>query len=542
MLKILRKRILYIPLLFSILIFYSNLIQANTDTLQNLWFNDSYSDSIRFNAINDFYKEKIRDEPMAVLSLSTYHHDLAQQKKSIEEIANAINSKALALKLIGRYDEALKELNDLVEIRSNQQDTIGLAESYQQIGSIHHYLSKYLDAVKYLSKSLKLYQKKGLESAQARVFNSLAKVYFEINNFDLALDYFDKGTQIAQKLNQVKVLNTITINTGFLYFEKKNYEQAILNSHKSTKHFQSINDRVSLADIYYLLAQSHQRLNQGDSALHYIEKSLDLNMSIGNMGQIIPTKLLYADILFEKDKAQATTIGEELLPQVDSSFGYEYLTQLHHLLYRCYKEQGNLPLALKMHEKYTLYHDSLIIEEDHLMLTRQALQTKHEIELLNKELENEKTQSILKYSQLKRTFAILLGSMLIIFLTGFYARLNIINQRREKEDLLKEIKELKTQGNTRVQLVAPKFELNRENIENSITKKINETDWKVLNFLFEDPVISNKDIAKEANLSVDGIGSCLRRMYVAFDIKESKYKKISLIMKAIKLSNMVSEN
>jgi hypothetical protein len=38
-------------------------------------------------------------------------------------------------------------------------------------------------------------------------------------------------------------------------------------------------------------------------------------------------------------------------------------------------------------------------------------------------------------------------------------------------------------------------------------------------------------------MSVDGIGSSLRRMYVYFDIKESKYKKISLIMAAIKASN-----
>ncbi len=541
MFKTLRNTNYCIPLLFSILIFYANLIQANTDTLQNQWLNDSYPDSIRFNAINEFYKKKIKDEPTAVLSLTRYHYDLARQKKSIEEIVNANKSKALALKLIGRYDEALKELNNLVEISSNQSDTIGLAENYQEIGSILHYQSKYLDAVKYLSKSLRLYQKKDLESAQARVYNSLGRLYNEINNFDMAIGYFEKGIQIAQKLNQVMTLNIITVNLGFTNYQKKNYREAILNGHKSIKVFKSYNNRVGLADSYYLLAQSHQAQNKIDSALFYIEKSLDINMSIGNMGQIIPTKLLYADILFETNKDQATRIVKDLLPQVDAAFGYEYLTQLHHLLYRCNKAQGNQQLALIMLEKYSLYRDSLLIEEDNLMITRQALQTTHEIELLNKELENEKKQSTLKYRQLKRTFAIILGSIIVIFITGVYARLNIINQKREKEGLLKEIEQLKKQGNTTVKLVAPKFELNRDKIENSINKKINETDWKVLNILSEDPVISNKEIAQKAYLSVDGIGSCLRRMYVAFDISESKYKKISLIMKAIKLSNITSE-
>ena len=108
--------------------------------------------------------------------------------------------------------------------------------------------------------------------------------------------------------------------------------------------------------------------------------------------------------------------------------------------------------------------------------------------------------------------------------------------------MLNEIKELKSKGNVPVQLVAPKFQLIRSKIEHAIGKKINETDWNVLNILLEDPVISNKDIAVKAYLTVDGIGSCLRRMYVAFDLKGSKYKKIALIMKAIKLSNTVSDS
>jgi hypothetical protein len=38
-------------------------------------------------------------------------------------------------------------------------------------------------------------------------------------------------------------------------------------------------------------------------------------------------------------------------------------------------------------------------------------------------------------------------------------------------------------------------------------------------------------------LSIEGVGSSLRRMYVYFNIKESKYKKISLLLDAVRLSN-----
>ena len=82
-----------------------------------------------------------------------------------------------------------------------------------------------------------------------------------------------------------------------------------------------------------------------------------------------------------------------------------------------------------------------------------------------------------------------------------------------------------------------KFELSREKIETSIKRSLNETDWKVLLILLDDPVITNKEIGEKAFMSVDGIGSSLRRMYDYFEIKESKYKKISLLMEAIKISN-----
>jgi hypothetical protein len=81
------------------------------------------------------------------------------------------------------------------------------------------------------------------------------------------------------------------------------------------------------------------------------------------------------------------------------------------------------------------------------------------------------------------------------------------------------------------------FQVNREKIDQKIDRKLNETDWNVLNILLNDPVISNKEIAEQAFMSTDGIGSSLRRMYLSFDIKESKYKKISLLLEAIKISN-----
>ena len=88
------------------------------------------------------------------------------------------------------------------------------------------------------------------------------------------------------------------------------------------------------------------------------------------------------------------------------------------------------------------------------------------------------------------------------------------------------------------QLVNPAdYKLSRSKIEKAIGRRLNDTDWKVLQTIQSNPVISNAKIAESVYLSINGIGSSLRRMYEYFGIQDSKYKKISLVMKSIEYSN-----
>ena len=82
----------------------------------------------------------------------------------------------------------------------------------------------------------------------------------------------------------------------------------------------------------------------------------------------------------------------------------------------------------------------------------------------------------------------------------------------------------------------PTLELDRDRLDQMLGRPLNDTDWNVLNILLSDPAITNRGIAEQAYLSVDGVGSSLRRMYVYFDIRETKYKKMALLHAAMKAS------
>ena len=108
---------------------------------------------------------------------------------------------------------------------------------------------------------------------------------------------------------------------------------------------------------------------------------------------------------------------------------------------------------------------------------------------------------------------------------------------QQRNRLLEEIKVLKNQNLTVVSY--DKFELNKEKIDRYINRVLNETDWSILQILLDNPIVMNKEISEKAMLSVDGVGSSLRRMYDYFEIRDTKYKKIALLNKVIKISESI---
>lgn len=111
-------------LILPFLVFCSFNLLANLDPQQQVWLNDANQDSIRFKAVNQFFTDYINSEPDAVLESAIFHYGFATKKNAHEEILEAINHKADALRILGRYDEALVELHNLVVSESKQLNTL----------------------------------------------------------------------------------------------------------------------------------------------------------------------------------------------------------------------------------------------------------------------------------------------------------------------------------------------------------------------------------------------------------------------------------
>ena len=209
---------------------------------------------------------------------------------------------------------------------------------------------------------------------------------------------------------------------------------------------------------------------------------------------------------------------------------------LYMLLYLCYKSANQPNEALSMIEKHTVFKDSLQQEKNKILIIKETIRSEYENKLKENKTINEKEIAKKEVSQLRNIIFIIVLSVLTILIIILYNFFKNKKNKKRREELLNEIKLLK-KNRVESMLQTNEFKLSKEKIHRFIDRNLNETDWSVLNVLLENPLTLNQEIADKVFKSIDGVGSSLRRMYEYFDIKETKYKKVSLILTVIKLSN-----
>jgi tetratricopeptide (TPR) repeat protein len=503
-----------------------NHAQVNYNSLKSIWENPKNPDSTRFNAINKFYLNDSFEQPDSILKITYYHYNLAKEKRALIEMTYSLSQKYRSYYKKGDIKKAMQALEENYILTKKLNDNEALTVIYSNMGNIYGEQGKYQEAVRYYNKTLKYFQENKIEGSEAAVLNNFGIIYFYMGNNDLALKHFKRSLLLYKKNKLEERVGSVQLNIGLVYFKKKKNKEAIKQAEGAIKTLLPFNDRYSLADCYFLLAQSYKELNDPNKAKLYLYKSIEIDDEIGNNSRIIERQSFKASLNFDTDITLATKQAEEVLKLVNEDTENELKVGVYNLLYKCYKKQNKIELSLAMHEKYVKYNDSLTIENNNLAVIEEAIQNEY-----NEKVGNNKT------SFLRSTYIIIGTSLFLVLLIFLYTRKKMLLNRKEKKALIEEIEKLKNSSLSNSNKTTEIFELNRTNVEKTLNRKLNETDWSVLNILLENPIISNKDLAEKAFKSVDGIGSSLKRMYDYFEIEESKYKKTSLLMKAIKLSN-----
>jgi tetratricopeptide (TPR) repeat protein len=510
--------------------------QQNGVVLRSIWENEANDDVKRYKALDEFYELTNQQFPDSALNALNYHLGMATAKMNSREMFSALKRRGNIMRLQQNYSEAMSSYTKAELIAKKLSDSLLIADICGNIGNVYMYLKDYITATRRFSTALKIYQRFGKVEGETRMLTNLGSVFLTIHNYDLSLEYY---TKVLASMNKRKINDRSTgvvyMNMGWAYYEQKKFELACDHYLKALALLEKEKSMFFVADCYSNLSLIYHELKDITKALEYVRKSKELNKTLGAKQGEIGARVAEAKILYDYSPVKALSIAESLIDEVGNEKGYLIKKMLYEVLYKCYKQLNRPIQALAMHELFAAYEDSVFLEINQFEVIQEAFKWDNEVQITQRELKNQQEKDQLKTTQFRNIILLLLIFFLVAGALIYVMVSNNATNKMKRMALLQEIEILKKSASNGLKISMDTLPLDRVAIEKYINRSINETDWKVLNILLNDPSISNNEIAKLAYMSLDGIGSSLRRMYEYFELKDTKYKKIALIIKVINI-------
>lgn len=286
-----------------------------------------------------------------------------------------------------KFDSAKWVALEVVEIASNNKDSVWLAEGYNLLGSIF-YVSNQIDtAYNYYSKASMLFEALD-DPGRYRTQANLGMILARLERYGEAAIYQKEALAgFRMNRNELQELYTL-LNLGLTYREIDE-DTSFFYMFEAFHHAVELKNEPLIAQTASSLANRFLNTSQFDSAIHYGEIVLENKTS--SKFATAQTKYVLAKAYYEKGNFQRAEkfnlesfeITEMLNQPAIAGGNYE-------LFYRLAENQDNYKKALDFYKKWDFIEDSIVSakktkELDELLVKYETSQKEQEIASLSQE-------------------------------------------------------------------------------------------------------------------------------------------------------------
>jgi serine/threonine protein kinase/tetratricopeptide (TPR) repeat protein len=281
---------------------YQNLIKVspdNTDYLFDLGM--AYENTGAYDKAKEMFAKVVELDPKRIAGLrslgrvqiksgnsqAALEYLTRAQALSIElqddaERAQILQAMGVAYLSMQRPDDALKNFQESLEIRTKLGLKKGIADSLQMIGSIYDGTGKSDLALKNYNQALAIRREIGDKQGTANVLSDLGDFYVEHGKYDDALRLFKESLGSQIEIHDDQMQGQVLNNIGSTYFSKGDYENARTYFERALQVREKLKVPSDIADTLNNLAETSMRTGQFEQAQDQYLKVLDLRRSSGD--------------------------------------------------------------------------------------------------------------------------------------------------------------------------------------------------------------------------------------------------------------------
>ena len=335
--------------------------QSDLDSLWNTWKDNTLSDTIRSEALEDYiYQGHFNTNPDSAIIYAKVLLDFNEKTNNEIGKVNALKLEAYNFFRMGRYTESLNSYEKGFDIAKSIDYKYGMAEILMQTGYVYHDNEDIILALDYFKESLKLFEEVGDETGVSFIYNEFGSIYRTEGEFDKSLDYYLKSIAINSRIGNDDDNAVMYLNIGSLYRDHGDFEKGLDYMQKGLEIFEKYQDKLGIASGLAGIGSVHVENNEPDKALDYFENSLSISNEIDDIQGSIATMLDLSNIYIEKGKLDEA-IGFckkslDLAKEIGDIGGQE---SAFNGLYECHKALGKTSLALSYLEEMLTVSDSI---------------------------------------------------------------------------------------------------------------------------------------------------------------------------------------
>ncbi|MFO8001151.1 MAG: tetratricopeptide repeat-containing sensor histidine kinase [Marinilabilia sp.] len=386
---------------------------------------------------------------------------------------DAFRLKGIIQAIRGRYEEALKQFNQAMEISETLEDSTNISVILNNKGNVYLYMSRHAKALEQYRKALSIDRQRGDRMGEANNLNNMAATYNEMGSYRKALDHYLKALRIKETFDDKGEIASTLMNIALMQQELQRYDKAREYLEQSLELMKETGDRMGLAKCKNIEGLIHQATRRYERALESYREALEINRDMDmpeqiaiNLRNLAKTEIRRQNYqkaekyALEALEAESRTsdisvkgenhqiLGDIYLGRGQTSRALSHARQAintgkkhtdkkllrdaSQTLSKILEKQGNWEEALQYHKQFKMYADSLFNTE--VQKETEKMEAQYEFEKKELEIKTNQEMQEARYQQtVNRRTQLFYLSLIAVIVLGIIAIATFRSRTRIKK-------------------------------------------------------------------------------------------------------------